>query len=487
MNFFDYVFEHSKGLDKEFIVGGREPLSYAELYRDSSSLASWLQDEFGQGRNILLVSPNSAFFITAYLGILKSGNACVPLNYTIEQGNLEYILEQTESPLVFCQERLKAQYAFGEGVRVLSEADLPGIVAARGDSERSWDLSFPEDRLAEIIFTSGSTGVPKGVMLTHGNLIANTASIVSYLKLTGDDRMCVVLPFFYCYGLSLLHTHLRVGGSLVLNNTFIFLGSVINDLKKHRCTGFAGVPSHFQVLLKKSKSFKETEFPDLRYVTQAGGKLHSVFIRDFIEAFPQIDFFVMYGQTEATARLSYLDPQWLPEKIGSIGKGIPGVDLRVVDPSGNPVPDGQEGELIARGGNIMAGYYKDVEETSKTLKDGWLHTGDLAYRDEDGFFYIVGRQKEIIKVGGKRISPKEIEEVILSVPEVVDCTIRGIEDELLGEALEATIVSDNSLDEEMLRQRILLECSQKLSGFKIPQKFIFLEQMPMSLSGKKIK
>src|SRR5690606_24156686 len=148
--------------------------------------------------------------------------------------------------------------------------------------------------------------------------------------------------------LSLLHTHLRVGGSMVLNNSFIFLGSVINDLKTYKCTGFAGVPSHFQILLKKSQSFKDTEFPDLRYVTQAGGKLHNVFIEEFVQAFPNIAFYVMYGQTEATARLSYLPPDMIAKKPGSIGKAIPGVTLKIVDAAGDKVQLGEEGELMAK-------------------------------------------------------------------------------------------------------------------------------------------
>ncbi len=195
---------------------------------------------------------------------------------------------------------------------------------------------FDGDRLAEIIFTSGSTGEPKGVMITHKNIIANTDSIIEYLNLTADDVIEIVLPFYYCYGLCLLHTHLKVGGSMVFNNNFMFLGAVINDLKKYKCTGFAGVPSHFQVLLRKSKSFKSDNFPDLRYVTQAGGKLHKVFIQEFMDNQPDITFYVMYGQTEATARLSYLPPEHLEEKLGSLGKAIPGVTLELMDDQGEP-------------------------------------------------------------------------------------------------------------------------------------------------------
>lgn len=483
MNVFDYLFERSKHSGKDFVLSGKDTVSFSELYKDSLTLASYLRESVGEGRNIVLLGPNSRFFITAYLGILKSGNVCVPLNYAIEQQNLDFIMEQTECALVCSPVRMQAQYNFGAGRAVFSEEDLATLL--QGPERSLPEGSFDPNRLAEIIFTSGSTGAPKGVMLSHGNLQANTESIVTYLGLGEDDIMCVVLPFFYCYGLSLLHTHLRVGGSLVLNNNFIFLGSVLNDLKKHKCTGFAGVPSHFQVLLKKSQSFKTTEFPDLKYVTQAGGKLHNVFIQDFVASFPEVRFYVMYGQTEATARLSYLPPDMLPKKLGSIGRGIPGVELKVVDAAGNPVPDNTEGQLVARGGNIMLGYYKDEEGTRETLKNGWLQTGDLATRDADGYFYIVGRSKEFIKVRGKRVSPKEIEEVILTVDGVIDCTLKGVEDEIMGEAIEATVVIPNSAEEEAYRERILQQCASALASYKIPSRFTFTDKMNTSLSGKK--
>ncbi len=276
-------------------------------------------------------------------------------------------------------------------------------------------------------------------MISHKNLIANTSSIVEYLQLTPDDRMLVVLPFYYCYGLSLLHTHLRVGGSIVFNNAFIFLGGVLKSLIDYKCTGFAGVPSHFQILLRKSDSFKQTKFPDLKYVTQAGGKLAPIFIDEFREAHPDVRFVVMYGQTEATARLSWLPPEVYDRRKGSMGKGIPGVELKVVNEKGEPIKPGETGEVIARGDNIMMGYFADEEGTKNAIRNGWLYTGDLGTVDEDGYIYLTARSKEIIKVRGKRISPKEIEAVILALPEVIDCTIEGIEDEIEGEMLKATV------------------------------------------------
>ncbi len=263
------------------------------------------------------------------------------------------------------------------------------------------NIQADSERCAEIIFTSGSTGKPKGVMISHKNLIANTGSIVEYLKLIRDDRMLVVLPFYYCYGLSLLHTHLRVGGSIVFNNSFIFLGKVIKDLLEYKCTGFAGVPSHFQILLRKSDSFKKTKFPDLKYVTQAGGKLAPIFIDEFRESHPEVKFIVMYGQTEATARLSWLPPELYEKKKGSMGKGIPGVELKVVNENGEKIKPGETGEVIARGDNIMMGYFADEEGTKNAIRNGWLYTGDLGTVDEDGYIYLTARSKEIIKSQGK--------------------------------------------------------------------------------------
>lgn len=486
MNAFDYLFAETKTLDKSFVLGTNEETSFKKIYKDSLVFAYFLRRKVGEKQNIILISENSLFSIIAYLAILKSGNVCVPLDPSIEQGNLDYIIRQTDCGCVVVADKIGDSLNVS-GRLLVTETCFKDYILGKNIEKVSILGDFDENRLAVILFTSGSTGVPKGVMLSHRNICANTDSILGYLHLNDSDIMGVVLPFYYCYGLSLLHTHLKVGGSLVLINSFIFLGSVIDNLKKYKCTGFAGVPSHFQILLKKSKKFLTTSFPHLRYVTQAGGKLHNVFIELFIDTFPSVAFYVMYGQTEATARLSYLPPDMLREKMGSIGKAIPGVTLRVVNSQGNPVEEGEVGEIIARGGNNMCGYFKDPEGTRGALKDGWLYTGDMAKVDHDGFIFIVARKKEIIKVGGKRISLKEIEAVILSIPEVMDCTIEGGPDELLGESTKATIVLTEFSDPVHMRENILKLCHEKLASYKIPQVISFEDNMSLSSAGKKIK
>jgi acyl-CoA synthetase (AMP-forming)/AMP-acid ligase II len=424
--------------------------------------------------------------MVAYLGILKSGNVVVPLSSETEQNNLDFIRDKCESKLTITTSQLTKKLNFRDSI-VLNENSMDEIIQSTSNLKpATFEPETLSEQLAEIIFTSGSTGEPKGVMISHKNLIANTGSIVEYLGLTADDIILVVLPFYYCYGLSLLHTHLRAGGSIVLNNMFIMLGGVINDLKRFNCTGFAGVPTHFQILLRKSDSFKTSHFPSLKYVTQAGGKLHNAFISEFIETFPNISFNVMYGQTEATARLSWLPPEKLPEKLGSCGKAIPGVTLMLADEHGNPVKPGETGEILAFGDNIMQGYYKDPESTSHTLINGWLHTGDLATVDEDGYIFLTARKKEILKVGGRRISPKEIEEVIVSMPEVIDCTIEAVFDDILGETMRATVVVKEG-GKSVTPETIKSWCALKLSVYKIPQIIELKDKITITATGKKIK
>ncbi|MEY8001359.1 AMP-binding protein [Clostridium sp. Mt-5] len=480
MTFTDYVFEKSRNLEKTAVID-KDKISYRKIYGSINYISDLLRKKnCSKKDSVLLVSDNSVFFIEAYFGIIKNGSICVPINPNISENDIIYIIDILKIKLIFCQGKYqsKIKKLISENTAIYSEESIEV-------SENTLILDNSVDikkDTALIMFTSGSTSKPKGVMLTHYNLMYNTDSIVEYLHLTGKDRVEVVLPFYYCYGTSLLNTHFKCGGSIVLNNRFMFPQTVIEDIKKYNCTGFAGVPSTYQILLRMT-NLKDSKMPSLRYVTQAGGRLPEVFILELCEALKGIDIYIMYGQTEATARLSYLPPSQIKSKLGSIGKGIPGTELMVLNKKGIHAGIGEVGEIAARGGNIMKGYFNDEEETKRVLRNGFLYTGDLAFRDEDGYIFVVSREKNIIKCAGNRISPKEIENTICSIKQVVECAVIGVEDDILGEAVKVFIVlkaHNNGIDSKY----IIDYCSKRLPRYKVPKYIRFLSSLPKNSSGK---
>lgn len=475
MNFATFLLEPNRERTTDAVITATERLSHADLYCRVQSLARYLLDRYGTGNEILLLADNSLFFIVSYLAIVQSGNVALLVETRIAPEQLAQVISTCSVRAVCVDERHRQRVP--EGLELVP-IPLPGAGTWTGVCV---DPGLPDDALAVIIFTSGSTGSKKGVMLTHRNLVANTTSIIEYFHLGSHDRIAVVLPFFYCFGASLLHTHLRAGGSVVLSN-HIFLGAVIRDLQRFECTGFAGVPSTYQILVQKTPFLDET-FPHLRYFAQAGGALADRYIRQVTDAFPDKEFYVMYGATEASARLSYLPPGELAAKLGSIGRGIPGVRLEVVGEDGRPVRPGETGEIMARGENIMAGYYLDPEGTAEVLRDGWLSTGDLATVDEDGYIFVTGRKKNIIKSGGYRISPVEIEQFLLSQPGVFSVVVFALPDEIMGEAVTAAVQPEVGPSEE-LRQRLLTSCNAHLPSYKVPRHLFFVDEFPLNSSNK---
>jgi acyl-CoA synthetase (AMP-forming)/AMP-acid ligase II len=335
--------------------------------------------------------------------------------------------------------------------------------------------------LASIVYTSGSTGAPKGVMLSHQNVLSNTCSIVQYLELTDTDRMMVVLPFYYIYGKSLLTTHFYVGGSIVLDNRFALPQVVLHAMKKTEVTGFAGVPSTFLILLNRS-AVRKFKFESLRYLTQAGGSMAPAIQKKVAEVFAPAKLFIMYGATEAAPRLSYLEPEMLPLKWGSIGKAIPNVDLFVADENGNELPQGHSGEIVARGSNIMVGYWNDPLETARVVRNGLYYTGDIGRMDKDGYIYVVGRNKDIVKVGGFRVSTKEIEDALLGIDEVHEVAVIRVDDPILGEAIKAFIVPREGAD--LTRKKVEKALKSMLPLYKKPKYIEFIDSIPMNKSGK---
>lgn len=459
------------------VVDGSRNYTYAELRHAAGRILHELTTlGIRPGARVGILGTNSFFWIAGYLAALKLGVA-VPLSDRNGPADLAAQVDWVDCDAVLLDRRQQRRVgaALGER-RVVTDA----VLAEEG--EVAWPATAtPADADAALMFTSGTTARPKAVRLSHANLLANTASILGYLGLTRSDRMLVILPFSYCYGASLLHTHLAVGGSVVLCNTFTFPETAVDLMARHDCTGLAGVPSSFQLLLRTS-SYATRPLPSLRLVQQAGGRLPPAQILELAAAQPQSRLFVMYGQTEATARLSYLPPELLADKVGSIGRGVQGVTLAVLDEAGNPVAPGEQGEIVATGPSIARGYVNDPEQTAEKFPGGSLRTGDLATVDAEGFIYITGRRADFIKSWGFRISPQQVEEAALDFPELAAAAVVGLPDAEAGEAvvLAAVAMPGAALDADAL----LAHLRSKLPKHMVPESVHVLDALPMTGSGK---
>ena len=485
--------------DQEAIVHQSGRLTYRALFEKASRLSSCLvQRGVRAGDRVVLLLENSPSYLISYFGVLSGGAVVVALNPNTTSHELKYLLSDSGAKGIICHASILSmlqpgvgQFPFPEFILVdgcLSSESASGLqnverLADILEIASPQDVSFvrSDEDLAQIIYTSGTTGKPKGVMLTHRGLIANTESIAAYLKLSERDRVMVILPFFYSYGNSLLLTHVFVGGTLVIAEQFVFLNKVVTQMLQERVTGFAGVPSSYAMVLKQSV-FSKTRFETLRYVTCAGGALSKSSIRALQDCLPDTEIYIMYGQTEASARLSYLEPSDLTRKMGSIGKGMPGVHLRVLRKDGTEVLPGEVGEITAEGDCLMKGYWNNPVETCKTLRGNRLYTGDLATIDEGGFIFIVGRESEIIKSGSYRIHPMEIEEVLNSHPDLLESAAVGVDDAVLGECIVAFVVTRP--DSSPLSSDLLHYARKFLPVFKLPRRIVFVEQLPKTSSGK---
>ncbi len=474
------------------VIHGARGVSYAALRERAADLAGRLTEAgLVPGERVLALLENSEEYVSTYFAVLQAGGILAPVGNQATAWGLGKVLADCGPSVVIGRGAILQAHARViagcSSVQITADVDSMTFKVRRGDGRgRVRPASAPraaesDNDVALILYTSGTSGNPKGVMLTHRNLVANAASIVEYLKLTHEDRGMVILPFHYSYGNSLLTTHVMAGASMVLENSFVFPNLVLDKMAEAHVTGFAGVPSTFAILLNRS-NLRKRAFPSLRYVTQAGGAMSAKLAANLRDALPGTDVYIMYGQTEATARLTYLDPSDLLRKPGSIGKAIPGVRISLLKADGTSAAPGEVGEIVARGDNVMAGYWNSPGETAAVLRDGALHTGDLAREDEEGFLYIVGRQSEMIKTAGHRVSPKEIEEVIAGLPGVHEAAVVGVPDEMLGQAIRAFVVCDRGA--RMAPNEVLKHCSENLELFQVPRDVVFLEELPKSPSGK---
>lgn len=391
-----------------------------------------------EGDRVLIGCSLSLSSALVYLGAMYAGLVAVPVEDRAVRDSAAMLLKATEAKAVWTEAGLRGECT-QEGSIVCLQGDLatealavlPPAACAASD-------------LAALMATSGSTGVPRFVRVTHGNLLANTEAIIRSQRLAGDERAMLILPVSYCFGASVLHTHLFQGGGVVFDRRFMFPDKVLQAMVQLRCTTFAGVPTAYNVLLRRS-NLRRIAMPSLRRFLQAGGSLAPQRINEMLAAFPLAKFYVMYGQTEATARISCSEPERWEEKPGSVGRPLDNLMVRIVDDEGNDLPAGQIGELLVGGPSICSGYLNDPDETRRVFSGGWLRTRDLARQDEEGYLWIEGRKGAFLKMRGMRVSFPEVEARVSAIPGVYECVARATNHPEAGEALVLFIVPDQGV------------------------------------------
>lgn len=493
---------------KTALVCASGRLSYGELAAQVRAMAIRLRAAgVKPGDRVVLALESDAPYAAAVHAVLAAGGVFVPLTPTTRAERLAFVLEDTEAAAIWVEDRFSPQdeqvliarcpalravlRAGASGVDVPAGAlrcASPGPPLADSPGEVPESAAAPriDQDLAAILYTSGSTGRPKGVMLTHHNMLSAWRSVQAYLGLREDDVVGLTLPPTFSYGLYHLLMGLGLGATVVLERQAAFPLKVAQTIERERVTVFPAVPTLLSALLGLPQ-LAQFDHAALRLVSNAAAALPQALLSRVVAAWPAAQLFSMYGMTECK-RISYLPPEEVERRPGSVGRGMPNQEHWLVDETGRRLPNGSCGELVVRGSHVMRGYWRRPEATMERLRPGplegekVLHTGDLFRSDEDGYLYFVARLDDIIKSRGEKVAPREVEEVIHQVPGVVACAVVGEPDPLLGHAVKAFVTLASGAT--TTSRDIVRHCQATLESHMVPKFVEVVDALPVTESGK---
>ncbi|MFT0802429.1 fatty acid--CoA ligase family protein [Bacillus swezeyi] len=484
--------------DRTAYIFGEQTESYGGLQQKIDRFAGGLH-ELGveKGDHVALLLGNTPHFLISFYGALKAGAVVIPINPTYTPTEIGYMLTNGDAKVIVAAGQLLPLYEkmheslpkvehvvlceTGEPLKESENIEINMKLKSFSKMMRSSVQSFPElkeEDTAAILYTSGTTGKPKGAMLTHQNLFSNANDTAQYLTMNEADLVVAALPMFHVFCLTVCMNAPLMNGAAILIVPKFSPAAVFKLVKKYKATIFSGVPTMYNYLYQYDEA-DATGFDSIRLCISGGAAMPVALLKSFEDKF---DVLVLegYGLSEASP-VACFNPFSTGRKPGSIGTNILNVKNKVVDELGEELPSGQVGELIVKGPNVMKGYYKMPEETAHTLKDGWLYTGDLARRDEDGYFYIVDRKKDMIIVGGYNVYPREIEEVLYRHPEVAEAVVIGVPDPNKGEVVQCYVVPKTKT---LTEDDVSSHCKKHLAKYKRPSAIVFMEEIPKNSTGK---
>lgn len=480
-------------------------ISYAALNSMANKVANGLLAlGIKPGDKVALSCPNVYYFPAIYYGVIKTGAIIVPISIALKSDEIRYHLNDCEAKAYFCYAVTTDFPCSQYGLNAFNESDncnhlilidapeqtLPeavinfdDFIVAQSTDFETYQTSANDTAL--LIYTSATTGKAKGAELTHSNLFCNALLAAQLFDTSHRDKQLITLPLFHIFAMTvLMNAGIYRGAENILVPTFK-PEAIMQLIDQQGITVFAGVPTMYWALLncEKTSVSDESIKKNLRLCISGGAPLPVKILEDFEKRF-NIGIAEGYGMSEGSPIVTFNDVR-VGTKPGSIGTPVWGVEVKVIDENGITLPNGERGELIYRGHNVMKGYYKNPEQTNEVLKNGWMHSGDVAYRDEDGFFYIVDRTKDIIIRGGLNIYPREVEEVIIKHPSVSLAAVISVPDEKMGEEVKAFILLKEGMQLE--EEEIISWTKSRIASYKSPRKIEFVKSLPMSATGKILK
>ena len=489
MQIHELLFQHQES-EKTVIIQAGRSLSYAELCIRVENSAAGLRNCIDESvASVAIFIPNSIAYAIGYFSIAKNNKTIVPISIsstptevfaTLNYCGAECVvtdLENVDKLIAMLEADAARSFYRIFNVETLEIVDV-GEYTKAVDSLSQNEL----DGVAVLLHTSGTTSNPKRVMLTHDNLIANIISNIESLKLTAEERSLIVLPmhFGYCNTAQFL-THIYLGATLLIYEGTFFAKKFLSIIEKEKITNTTVVPTMLLVMLQY-RGKTNYDLSSLKTLCFGGGFMPVDKLRELIEGYPSVGFVQTYGQTECSPRVTALLPEDSMRKVGSVGKPISGVAVKIVDEDGVEIENGDVGELLVYGSNVMKGYFRRREETDRSLLNGWHRTGDLGRIDKEGYIYLVGRKKNVIISGGINIYPEEIEELLRSHDCVAEAFVFGAVHELLDEEVVAHVVLNEwgKTNQESLKEY----CFRNLSNYKIPAKIYIVDKLEKTYNGK---